>query len=99
MEEIDEVMQARFTPVGKWHPPCEQVYQGEVRRFLDDCLDKVPHQQRMAFVLREVQGLKSEEIRKILEVSSTHLPVLIYRARNRLRECLESKGLRGRPKR
>ena len=98
MEEIDEVMQQRFTPEGKWHrPPLpvdEQFYQGEVRRFLDDCLDEVPQQQRMAFVLREAQGLRSEEIRKILDVSSTHLSVLVYRARNRLRECLESKGLR-----
>ncbi len=98
MEEIDEVMQQRFTPEGEWHrPPLpvdEQFYQGEVRRFLDDCLDEVPQQQRMAFVLREAQGLRSEEIRKILDVSSTHLSVLVYRARNRLRECLESKGLR-----
>lgn len=98
-EDIDEVMQQRFTPEGRWrHPPMpadEQFYRGEVRRFLEECLDEVPPQQRMAFVLREAQGFGSKEICRILDVTATHLSVLIYRARNRLRECLELKGLRG----
>ena len=45
----------------------------------------------MAFVLREVEGLSSEEICKILEVSSTNLGVMLFRLRNRVRECLEAK--------
>ena len=32
---------------------------------------------------------------KILDVTRTNLGVLLYRARNRLRECLESKGYKG----
>jgi len=99
MEDIDEVMQQRFTEAGRWrHPPLpadEQFFQGEVRRLLDECLAEVPQKQRMAFVLREAQGLGSNETCKVLDVSSTHLSVLIYRARNRLRECLERRGLRG----
>ena len=34
------------------------------------------------------------EICKILDVSRTNLGVLLYRSRNRLRECLETKGFR-----
>ncbi len=45
--------------------------------------------------LGEVEGLDTDEICKILEVTRTNLGVLLYRARNRLRECLESKGVRG----
>ena len=48
----------------------------------------------MAFVLREVQELITKEICKILEVSSTNLGVRLYRGRNRLRECLEKRGVR-----
>lgn len=99
LEDIDEVMRQRFSPEGKWlRPPAsaeEQFFRSEVRRWLGECLDEVPDQQRMAFILREAHGFASEEVRKILDVSSTHLSVLIYRARNRLRECLESRGLRG----
>ena len=49
----------------------------------------------MAFVLREVEDLSTVEICKILDVTRTNLGVLLYRARNRLRECLESKGIKG----
>ena len=47
----------------------------------------------MAFILREVEGLATDEIRKILEVTRTNPGVLLYRARNRLRECLEARGI------
>ena len=59
------------------------------------CLDEVPDRQRLAFVLREVEGFETEEICNILQVSANNLGVLLFRARNRLRECLESKGMKG----
>ena len=62
---------------------------------LRSCLEDVPERQRVAFTLREVEGFETEEICKILDVSANNLGVLLYRARNRLRECLESKGLEG----
>ena len=52
-------------------------------------------QQRSAFYLRETEGLSTSEICKILEVTRTNLGVLLYRGRNRLRECLETKGVSG----
>jgi RNA polymerase sigma-70 factor (ECF subfamily) len=56
-------------------------------------LEGFPTQQRTAFALREVEGLVSEEICKILNVTRTNLGVLMFRARNRLRECLEARGM------
>ena len=47
----------------------------------------------MAFVLREIEELETEEICKILDVTRTNIGVLLHRARNRLRECLETKGI------
>ncbi len=57
-----------------------------------DDIDDV-FEQRMAFVLREVEGMDTREICKILEVTRTNLGVLLHRVRNRLRECLEAKGI------
>ncbi len=57
-----------------------------------DDIDDV-FEQRMAFVLREVEGMDTQEICKILEVTRTNLGVLLHRVRNRLRECLEAKGI------
>jgi len=44
--------------------------------------------------MKEIEGLKTDEICNIMEVSVTNLGVLLHRARNRLRECLEGKGIR-----
>ena len=47
----------------------------------------------MGFNLREIEGMDTEEICKILEVTRTNLGVLLDRVRNRLRECLEARGI------
>lgn len=98
MDDIDDVVEQRFDSNGSWvNPPRPvdlQLYASEIREFLEDCLQTVPTQQRMAFVLREVEGFSSDEICKILDVTHTNLGVLMYRVRNHLRECLEAKGVK-----
>ncbi len=97
MDDIEEVFEQRFDNAGSWtrppRPVDAEVYDVEVREGIDGCLDRVPTNQRMAFVLREIEGMDSEEICKILEVTRTNLGVLLHRVRNRLRECLEAKGI------
>ena len=66
----------------------------EIRDRLRVCLEELPGKQRSVFLLREVEGFETPEICKILEVSRTNLGVLLFRARNRLRECLEARGVR-----
>lgn len=99
-EDIDDVMESRFTEGGRWARPPRGPDAGgdreKVRAWLDECLDTLPHRRRMAFVLREVEELPTEEVCKVLDVSPNYLGVLLFRARNALRECLERKGLGGR---
>lgn len=98
-EDIDEVMEARFDGDGRWirppRGPAEELARAEVRRHLKDCLEGIPDRQRQAYVLREVEDLDTKAVCNVLEVSPNNLGVLLYRARNRLRECLEAKGLHG----
>ncbi len=98
-DDIDTVMEARFTADGTWaRPPAapdRRLLDEEIREHLAACLDEVPERQRLVFLLREVEGLETEEICKITEVSRTNLGVLLFRVRNRLRECLEKSGLKG----
>lgn len=58
------------------------------------CLDRLPAQQRAVFVLREVAGLETSEICAALDVSVSNTAVMLFRARNRLRQCLAAKGWR-----
>lgn len=99
VDDIDEVMESRFDANGSWRTPPRsaetEVYGREVRERTAECLEAAPPKQRMAFVFREVEGLTTSEICKILEVTGTNLGVMLYRVRNRLRECLESKGVWG----
>jgi len=97
MDDIDEVFEQRFDSHGSWSRPPRPVeaeaFASEIRSGLVGCLDEVSTKQRMAFILRDVEDLKSEEVCNILDVTRTNLGVLLMRARNRLRECLESKGI------
>ena len=63
----------------------------EAAALLKECLEGLPDQQRAAFQLKEVDMLPSEEARNVLGVADTHLRVLLFRARAKLRECLEKK--------
>lgn len=95
MDDIDEVFESRFDPTGTWSQPprgpADNLFAKEARREIGDCLEDAPEQQRMAFLFREVDGMSTPEICKILGVSATNLGVMLYRVRNRLRDCLETK--------
>ena len=97
MDPIDEVFESRFDGNGGWLAPPRaadaDLENREVRREIEDCLDAAPTRQRMAFLLREVEGFSTDEICKVLEVTRTNLGVMLHRIRNRLRECLEAKGV------
>lgn len=96
-DNIDEVFESRFDSGGSWQrPPTtpEMDFEAaEARIAIADCLGGAPERQRAAFTLREIEGMTTAEICKILAVSRTNLGVLLHRVRNRLRECLEIKGI------
>lgn len=95
-DPIDAVFESRFDPDGKWtRPPAdlERLFESKQAGLaIQSCMEGLPANQREVFVLREIQGLETQEICKILGVSATNMGVLMHRARARLRECLESRG-------
>ncbi len=75
-DNIDELMKSRFDEKGSWsRPPSAEaeVFGREIRDRTAECLENAPPKQRLAFVLREVEGLETDEICKILEVTVTNL--------------------------
>lgn len=95
--ELDEAFDSRFAASGRWSTPPRpadaEASDKEVRRQISSCLAATPERQRMAFLLREVEGFSTAEISEILGMTRTNLGVALHRVRNRLRECLEGQGV------
>jgi RNA polymerase sigma-70 factor (ECF subfamily) len=96
VDDIDAVVEARFGADGAWaRPPDAAVVAGTTMAALAECLERLPPRRRTAFVLREVERLDADEVCNVLAVTRNNLGVLLFRARNALRECLETKGITG----
>ncbi|MCH6552398.1 MAG: PQQ-binding-like beta-propeller repeat protein, partial [Planctomycetes bacterium] len=98
MDEIDEAFESRFDASGSWSRPPQPVdtalHHKEVETEIFACLDAAPLRQTLAFILREVEELSTEDICNVLGITRTNLGVMLHRIRNRVRDCLESKGVR-----
>ncbi len=98
MDAIDEAFERRFDANGHWSTPPQPVgmnlHHKEVETEIFTCLDAAPLRQTLAFILREVEELSTEDICHVLGITRTNLDVMRHRIRNRVRDCLESKGVR-----
>lgn len=98
-DDIDSIVADRFDVSGNWlhpvQPPDAYAAGGQALEWLNDCLETLPERRRVAFLLREIEQLHPDEICNILDVSRNNLGVLLFRARNALRECMELKGIHG----
>jgi len=77
--------------------PAQLVEQGDFWRVFSECLGPLPQRTATAFTLREVDGLTSEEICDLLNVTVNNLWVMLHRARLHLRNCLEKNWFKRTP--
>lgn len=95
VDDAESLYEGQFTPDGWWKSPPEDPSRllelKESMRNVRDCLTGLTDDQRAAFVLREVEGETPDEICNVLGVASSHLRVLLFRAKAKLRSCLEGK--------
>lgn len=97
-ETFNRLEQWRHAPSAWRDTPDNLLENKEFWKVFVRCMDGLPESFRRAFALRELDGLKTEEICKILEVTTTNLWVMLHRARARLRNCLDNKWFRDRSK-
>ena len=69
--------------------PEGQALRSELRRRLEDALDRLDPEQREAFILKHVDGRSYLEISNLLEVSVPALKMRVHRAREGLQAMLE----------
>lgn len=95
-ESDDDALDALFLADGhtremprQWGDPDATLEQKDFFRVLEVCLEKLPAQAARVFMMREWLELETDEICKELAISASNLWVILYRARLRLRECLD----------
>ncbi|HWH95253.1 MAG TPA: sigma-70 family RNA polymerase sigma factor [Baekduia sp.] len=88
---------SRFTPQGAWtsapadwrDDPEASLYSAETLRVARAAIDELPERQKIVITLRDLEGLSSDEVRNVLDVSETNQRVLLHRARAKVRKALE----------
>lgn len=103
-DHADEDNLMLFGTNGRWHvderpvswsQPLESVKSDHFWRVFETCLSHLPEKQARLFMMREFLELSSEEICESLNITISNLHVMLYRARLRLRECLENNWFSG----
>ena len=99
-EEAEQ--QTFFTKNGHWkktvkkwpQDPEKPIEDEEFWQVLRDCTSKLSEPAAVAFRLRDLDQISTEEACKILGITTTNLSVRLHRARLSLRECLEKNWFR-----
>jgi RNA polymerase sigma-70 factor (ECF subfamily) len=95
---VPAVDQSRFDATGHWAAPPEHWVEEAENRIdaakladrLRSAVGELPVRQREVVLLRDVEGVSSEEVCGVLEISEGNQRVLLHRARSRLRQVLET---------
>jgi RNA polymerase sigma-70 factor, ECF subfamily len=66
----------------------EELDQKEIMAIIQKAIHQLPTEQKEALLLREYQGFTYEEIAQVLDCSLEKVKVLIFRARNHLKDVL-----------
>jgi RNA polymerase sigma-70 factor, ECF subfamily len=83
------VRQSQLGSTGDWSKrPDEQLQSGELKQHVEAALDTLPEILRLVFVLRDVEGLSTEETADVLSISIPNVKTRLHRARLALREAI-----------
>ena len=80
---------------GHWSAPPpnwegeERALARETREVIREAIDQLPPAQRTVISLRDVEGLPSEEVCELLELTEGNQRVLLHRARTKVRKALD----------
>jgi RNA polymerase sigma-70 factor (ECF subfamily) len=87
---LDEAVQDSHLVSGSdWSKrPDEQLQSGELKEHIQAALDTLPEILRVVFVLRDVEGMSTEETADILAITIPTVKTRLHRARLALREAI-----------
>src|ERR1041385_5939657 len=72
--------------------PEQQAASTEIRRLLEEAVEKLPDTYRVIFMLRDIEELSTTEAAEILEITEENVKVRLHRARALLRKSLYARA-------
>jgi RNA polymerase sigma-70 factor (ECF subfamily) len=101
-QSMDEAIEALFAadghylePQPAWALPERAAESARLQAHLQDCIERLPERLARVFMMREWLEKEVSEICAELDITANHCGVLLYRARMRLRTCLQLHGVHG----
>lgn len=98
-EGLDQAFEALFKPNAHWSPesrprdwgdPEDALHRDQFWRVFEACLKHLPENTARVFMMREFLEFDTEEICRELGLNPGNCHVILHRARNALRGCLEA---------
>jgi len=87
IDNDDELYEDRYT--ADWSRiPNQNIENAELKKILDESIDKLSPEYRLVFMLRDVEGLSTEDTAKLTELSVPAVKSRLHRARAFLRKEL-----------
>lgn len=96
---LDEAFDALFKANAHWVPACRPSNWGDPEESLrqqgfwqvfDACLQHLPENTARVFMMREFLEFETSEVCEQLSITTSNCNVILHRARNGLRRCLEN---------
>jgi RNA polymerase sigma-70 factor (ECF subfamily) len=83
-------------PVARWHgdngdDACALAATGELRAYVRACIDLLPDSYRTVLLLRDIDGLDTDETAQLLGCTPGNVKTRLHRARQALRSLLEKR--------
>ena len=72
--------------------PEQQASNSEVRRLLEEAIEKLPDAYRTIFMLRDVEDMSTTDAAEVLEITEDNVKVRLHRARALLRKSLYTRA-------
>lgn len=98
-EHGDDPLEGRFEADGHWKDfpvpwdladPEATFLTAEAKAVVEKAIEAMPESQRRVVLLRDVEGMSSEEVCNILGLTGTNERVLLHRGRVRVRQALDT---------
>lgn len=85
--EVDEEKIVHFTGSQEMNPE-KLAINNETRQLIEDAIDQLPEKFRIIYILKEIEGMKNEDIANCLDLSAPNVKVRLHRAKALLKETL-----------